>query len=58
MAREAVRRHELLFGLGQYRGDTGLVFRQAGAPGRVGLTLASGLRVPPGRVGSGPDSGL
>jgi len=38
----------LLFGLGQYFVDAGLIFCQAGTPGQVGLPLASSLRVPPG----------
>src|SRR5690242_18120323 len=45
MARAAARQHGLLFGLGQGRVDAGLIFCQAGAPGRVGLPLASSLRV-------------
>jgi hypothetical protein len=53
--REAARQHELLFGLGQYRVDAGLIFCQAGTPGQVGLPLALSLRVvlgplsPPGQ---------
>ena len=35
----------LLPGLGQYRVDAGLIFCQAGTPGRVGLGLALGLRL-------------
>jgi hypothetical protein len=35
----------LLFGLGQYCVDAGLIFCQAGTPGRVGLPLAMGLRI-------------
>ena len=42
---EAARQHELLFGLGQYGVDVGLIFRQAGTLGRVGLRLAPGLRL-------------
>ncbi len=53
--REAARQHELLLGLGQYRVDAGLIFCQAGTPGRVGLPLALSLRLalgllsPPGQ---------
>lgn len=38
----------LLLGLGQYRVDAGLIFRQAGTPGGVGLRLAPGLRLASG----------
>ena len=44
----------LLFGLGQYFVDAGLIFCQAGTPGQVGLSLASSLRVPPSPL-SPPD---
>ena len=45
----------LLFGLGQYFVNAGLIFRQAATPGRVGPPLAMGLRIaldpfsPPGQ---------
>src|SRR5689334_2223464 len=58
MAREAVRRYELPSGLGQYRVDAVLVFCQAGTPGRVGLALAPGLRVPPGPLSAASQHGL
>ena len=43
--REAARQRELLLGLSQYRADAGLIFFQAGTPGRVGLPLALSLRL-------------
>lgn len=40
--------HELLLGLSQYCFDAGLIFCQAGTPGRVGLPLALSLRLAQG----------
>ena len=44
-ARPAWSTATLLLGLGQCGVDAGLIFRQAGTPGRVGLRLAPGLRL-------------
>jgi len=46
--REAARQHELLFGLGQYCVDAGLIFCQAGTLGRVGQPLVLSLRLASG----------